>query len=170
MLADGDSASDPDVVAGRAYRFHLSFEGAYTALSAIMSPSGGGKCDQTAPTLKLTTNSDFFTAKGSLTLTAQASDNVGVSKVVFAQDGVELATVRKAPFKLDVPVTSALNGRHRYSATAYDSANNQASETKRVLVAIGNKFFGTAAKFSQLDADADGYITAEEGKKFEAAK
>ncbi|HKO46942.1 MAG TPA: endo-1,4-beta-xylanase [Polyangiaceae bacterium] len=145
LLADGDSASDPDVLAGRAYRFHLSFHGAYTTLSAVMNSSGGVKCDQTAPSLKLVTSSEFFTANGTLSLSAQASDNVGVSKVVFAQDGVQIATVRRAPFTLNLPVTNALNGRHRYSATAYDLGNNQASETKRVLVSIGNKFFGTAA-------------------------
>lgn len=145
LLADGDSASDPDVLAGRAYRFHLSFEGPYTQLSANILTSGGVKCDQSAPTLKLTTSGDFFTSNGTLALSAQATDNVGVAKVVFTQDGHELATLRRAPFTLNVPISSALNGRHRYAATAYDLSGNQASETKRILVAIGNKFFGTAA-------------------------
>ncbi|MCL2449704.1 MAG: endo-1,4-beta-xylanase, partial [Polyangiaceae bacterium] len=42
------------------------------------------------------------------------------------------------------PVSSALNGRHLYTATAYDVSGNTASQSQRVLVAIGNKFFGTA--------------------------
>ena len=95
--------------------------------------------------MKLTTSGDFFTASGTLTLTAQATDDMAVAKVVFAQDGVVIGTDTAAPYTLAVPVTGALNGRHRYTATAYDLSGNQSSETERVLVAVGNKFFGTAA-------------------------
>jgi GH35 family endo-1,4-beta-xylanase len=140
---DGDP-EDPDVLGGKAYRFHLKFKGAYTTLTANLISSSGVACDQAAPSVMLTTSGDFFTAAGSLTLTATATDNVSVAKVVFAQDGVVLGTDTTAPYSLAVPVTSAINGRHRYTATAYDLTGNQASETKRVLVAIGNKFFGTA--------------------------
>lgn len=144
LQADGDAADDPDVLAGRAYRFHLRFDGPYTQLAANIVSSAGVNCDQAAPTLKLSASGDFFTSDGTLTLSAQVSDNVGVAKVVFSQDGVELGTLRNAPFTMNVPVTSALNGRHHYAATAYDLTGNQASESKRALVAIGNKFFGTA--------------------------
>ncbi len=139
-----DEAPDPDVLAGKAYRFHLKFEGDYTELLANIVTNSGVTCDQTAPSVQLTTNGDFFTANGQLTLSASAMDDTAVAKVVFAQDGTELGTVRAAPYQLNVPVTSALNGRHRYTATAYDLSGNQASQTQRVLVAIGNKFFGTA--------------------------
>src|SRR5690606_38634021 len=50
-----------------------------------------------------------------------------------------------APYTLDVDVTEALNGRHLYTATAIDPTGNQATSAPvRVLVAIGNKFLGTA--------------------------
>jgi len=139
-----DETPDPDVLAGKAYRFHLKFEGSYTQLVANIISSSGVNCDQTAPTISLTTSGDFFTSNGSLTLSATAGDGGGVSKVVFAQDGVALGTDTTAPYSFVVPVTSTINGRHRYTATAYDLTGNQGSETKRVLVAIGNKFFGTA--------------------------
>jgi endo-1,4-beta-xylanase len=143
---DGDAVDDDaDVLGGKAYRFHLRFDGPYTQLAANIISSSGTACDQTAPAVKLAVSGDFFTANGTLTLTAQATDNVAVAKVVFARDGVAIGAATAAPYTLAVPVTSALNGRHRYSATAYDLTGNQASEAKRVLVAIGNKFFGTAA-------------------------
>ncbi|HEX2731994.1 MAG TPA: endo-1,4-beta-xylanase [Polyangiaceae bacterium] len=151
-----DTTPDPDVLAGRAYRFHLKFEGAYGALSTNMMSSGGVACDQAAPTVKFTTSGELFTANGVLNLSAAAGDNVGLAKVVFARDGVELATVRSAPYAFSQSVTSALNGRHRYTATAYDLSGNQASETRRVLVAIGNKFFGTATTDA---ADYAGLLT-----------
>jgi len=144
-LEDDEKLDDPDILMGKAYRFHLKFKGPYTALTANIISSSGANCDQTAPTVKLTTSGDLFTSNNTLTLSADASDNVAVGKVVFAQDGVEIGTDRTAPYTLNVPVTNVLNGRHRYTATAYDLTGNQASETKRVLVAIGNKFFGTAA-------------------------
>jgi endo-1,4-beta-xylanase len=143
-LAVDDETPDPDVLAGKAYRFHLKFEGTYTELVANIISSSGTTCDQTAPSVELATSGDFFTSNAALTLTANASDDVGVSKVVFSQDGVPLGTVATAPYVFSVPVTSAINGRHRYSATAYDLTGNQGSQTQRVLVAIGNKFFGTA--------------------------
>jgi endo-1,4-beta-xylanase len=139
-----DETPDPDVLAGKAYRFHLKFEGSYTKLVANIISSSGVNCDQTAPSVRLTTSGDFFTSPTSLTLSATTSDDGGVSKVVFARDGVAIGTDTTAPYSLLVPLTSASNGRHRYTATAYDLTGNQGSETQRVLVAIGNKFFGTA--------------------------
>jgi GH35 family endo-1,4-beta-xylanase len=141
---DEDSPPDADVIAGRAYRFHLKFEGSYTQLKANIISSDGVACDRTAPTLKLSTSSELVTSNASLTLNAEATDDVAVAKVVFFRDGVTIGTDTTAPYSLNVPITSALNGRRQFTATAYDLTGNQGSETKRVLVAIGNKFFGTA--------------------------
>ena len=143
-LAVDDETPDPDVLAGRAYRFHLKFEGTYSQFVANIITTSGVACDQTAPTVQLSTSGDLFTSSGTLALTATASDDSAVAKVVFARDGVELGTLRAAPYVLNVPITSASNGRHRFTATAYDATGNQGSQTQRVLVAIGNKFFGTA--------------------------
>ncbi|HWP06634.1 MAG TPA: Ig-like domain-containing protein, partial [Polyangiaceae bacterium] len=92
-----DETSDPDVLAGKAYRFHLKFEGTYTALVANIISSSGVNCDQSAPSVQLTTSSDFLTSPGALTLSATASDDAQVSKVVFSQDGVAIGTDTTAP-------------------------------------------------------------------------
>ncbi|HYP89722.1 MAG TPA: endo-1,4-beta-xylanase [Polyangiaceae bacterium] len=163
-----DETPDPDVLAGRAYRFHLKLEGNYSSLLANIIASSGVTCDQTAPSLQLTTSGDFFTSNGTLNLTATASDDVNVAKVVFAQDGVVIGTDTTAPYTLSVPVTSALNGRHRYTATAFDLSGNQGSQTQRALVAIGNKFFGTAtttaADYTGLLAHFDQVTPGNAGK------
>ncbi len=130
---------------GDAYEFELAFEGKYTELTPIILSNNGTHCDQEAPAIQLTTSGSFFTSDGTLRLTAEASDNVAVGKVVFSQDGVELGVDTSAPYQLDVPIASALNGRHQFEATAYDLTGNRTSQTKRALVAIGNKFFGMAA-------------------------
>jgi GH35 family endo-1,4-beta-xylanase len=129
---------------GQTYTFELKFSGAYTQLTANILSNDGTTCDQTAPTVSLSASSTFFTSDGSLTLNAQASDDVAVGKVVFAQDGAVIASVQTPPYTVSIPVTNALNGRHVYTATAYDLSYNQASQSQRVFVAIGNKFFGTA--------------------------
>jgi endo-1,4-beta-xylanase len=160
--------TDADVLAGKAYRFNLKFEGEYTELEAHIVSSSGVNCDLTAPTLQLTASEDFFTENGTLTLSADATDDVALSKVVFAQDGVTIATDQTAPFTLALPITSAQNGRRHYTATAYDLTGNQASETVRALVAIDNQFFGTAtttaADYADIPAHFDQLTPGNAGK------
>jgi len=148
-----DETEDLEVLLGRAYRFHLKFEGAYSPIVANMISNNAINCDQAAPSITLSTSSDLFTSNGTLTLRADATDNVAVSKVVFSRDGVAIGTDRTAPYALEVSVAASSNGRHRYEATVYDLTGNAASQTKRVLVAIGNKFFGTAATTAADYAD-----------------
>ncbi len=156
---DEDSPEDDaDVLAGRAYRFRLTFKGAPGELTANIISSDGVACDQSAPQVSLSASGDFFTSDDSLALAATATDDVAVSKIVFARDGVEIATVTNAPYSVTEPITAALNGRHVYTATAYDLTGNQASESSRVLVAIGNKFFGTAATDAADYADLLSYF------------
>ena len=142
---DDSPDDDADVTLGKKYRFGLKFSGPYTQISALIIAANGSNCDQTAPAVNLAASGNFYTSNGTVTLSASASDNVAVAKVVFSQDDVPIGSDTTAPYRLDVPVTRAINGRHRYTATAYDLTGNYASESKRVLVAIDNKFFGTAA-------------------------
>ena len=142
---DDDDWNDPDILSGRAYRFFLTLKTPRTNLESHIISSSGVMCDQMGPAVTLTASGDLFTSNGTLALNATASDNVRVSKVVFSRDGVAIGTDTTAPYTFNESVTNALNGRHRYTATAYDlSGNPGTSGTSRVLVAIGNKFFGTA--------------------------
>ena len=144
LLSPKPKLSKKGLSQGETYSFEVKFDGPYVPMTANILSNNGVTCDQTAPTISLAATGDFYTSNGTLTLTAQASDDVGVGKVVFTQDGTPIATFTQAPYSVSVPVTNALNGRHVYAATAYDLSNNQASEEQTVLVAIGDKFFGTA--------------------------
>jgi GH35 family endo-1,4-beta-xylanase len=116
----------------------------YQPVSTYMISVNGVQCDPIAPTVSLDASGNFFTSSGTLTLTATASDNVAVKKVVFLRDGKEIGVDRTAPYSLDVAVDASLNGRTRYTAVAYDISNNTAtSNTKSALTSVGNKFFGT---------------------------
>ena len=111
--------------------------------SAMSSPSvtvvvniGSAPGDTTAPTIGLSSSSLSVTAAGSITLTAAASDNVGVTKVEFYEGGSLLGTKTAAPYTQAVSFTNANNGTHNYTAKAFDAANNSASSTPAVAVVV----------------------------------
>src|SRR6478609_10578554 len=127
----------------------------YSSVTPYVISINGTKCDPVPPQVTLTASSTLVTASGSLRLTAAASDNVAVRKVVFKRDGVDIGVDTSAAFPLDDAADATLNGRKVYTAVAYDpSGNSTTSAPVRVLTGIGNKFFGTAADttadYSQL--------------------
>ncbi len=76
--------------------------------------------DTTAPTVSVTTPG----SSGTITLSASASDNVGVSLVEFYVDGVLKGSTNIAPYTLALNSTTLSNASHTLSAKAYDAANN----------------------------------------------
>jgi endoglucanase len=98
------------------------------------SGSGG---DTTKPTVSLASSATSVTAAGNITLTATASDNVGVTRVDFLDGTTLLGSVTAAPFTRTVALTGANNGTHSYTAKAFDAAgNNQTSTAVTVNVSI----------------------------------
>jgi hypothetical protein len=67
------------------------------------------------------------TVSGTITIAANASDNVGVAKVDFLVDGVLLSSDTTAPYSASWNTTTATNGSHTLTAKAFDAANNQAT-------------------------------------------
>ncbi|HEX7025609.1 MAG TPA: endo-1,4-beta-xylanase [Gammaproteobacteria bacterium] len=131
---------------GDKYRFQFIGKPNYEGVTPYVISINGVTCDTESPEVSLTASDGFFNADGTLTLAAEASDNVAVRKVVFERGGEVVGVDWDAPFELEIDVDEALNGFHLYTATAYDPSGNQSatSDPERVFVAIGNKFFGTA--------------------------
>jgi len=101
--------------------------GAYTLSSPVavtVHNAGGG--DVVAPVAILSSPAaGTLDLTGSIVLQATATDNVGVTAVEFAVDGVLLATVPTAPFSAILPATSAYaSGVHHLQARARDAAGN----------------------------------------------
>ena len=133
------------IARGGAYRFQFVGAPQLPTITPYVISINGVVCDTTPPAVALSASADFITALGTLTLTSVATDDTAVRKVVFQRDGAVIAVDTTAPFTADVAVADALNGRHLFTATAYDPAGNHTSSAPlRVLVAIGNKFLGTA--------------------------
>jgi aryl-phospho-beta-D-glucosidase BglC (GH1 family) len=94
--------------------------------------------NDTPPIVSLTASATSVTVAGPLTLTANATDNVGVTRVEF-RDGAQLiGTDTTAPYSFTVNLTSAQNGTHSYTARAFDTAGNSATSAPvSVTVNIG---------------------------------
>jgi len=86
--------------------------------------------DTTAPTVSLTAPSQGSTVADTVTVSASASDNVGVSRVEFYVDGVLKSTDTSSPYSFSWDTTNggthACIGQHTHtlSAKAVDSAGN----------------------------------------------
>src|SRR5206468_3442482 len=65
------------------------------------------------------------TVSGTITVTASASDNVGVAGVQFRLDGSNLgAEDTSSPYSVSWSTTAASNGSHTLTARARDAAGN----------------------------------------------
>lgn len=107
-----------------------------------------GTTDTTAPTVALTSDANVVTTAGPLTLSANASDDVGVALVAFyrrpgaavraQQDdlGTKIGEVAEPPFDLTVDLAEADNGEIVFTAVARDAAGNEGSDAITVPVAI----------------------------------
>jgi hypothetical protein len=84
--------------------------------------------DTTSPTVSLSAPTAGATVIGTVTVSANASDNLGVAGVQFLLDGVNLgAEDTVAPYTVSWNTTSASNGSHQLTARARDAAGNQAT-------------------------------------------
>ena len=89
-------------------------------------PIGG---DPVPPIVSLSASSTSITTAGTLTLTANATDNVGVVRVEFLEGANVINTDTSAPYTTSVALTSASNGAHTYTARAVDASGLAATST-----------------------------------------
>ncbi len=101
--------------------------------------------DTTAPTVTITAPSPGATVSGTtVSITANATDNVGVASVEFFVDGATIASDTTAPYSTVWDSTSLADGPHSISAKAYDAARN---------VATSNAVNATIANGKKIDPD-----------------
>src|SRR5712672_2831598 len=117
------------------YRVHSSDASNNPAVSSDLTfttASSGG--DTTPPVVSITSPGSGTTVSGSITVVANATDNVGVASVQFQLDGGNLGSLVVAgPYSTSWSTTSATNGAHRLSAIAKDSVGNTTTSTGTVI-------------------------------------
>lgn len=137
--------------------------------------------DTTPPVVSITSPADGVTVSGSVKVSADASDNVGVEGVQFLLDGAPAGEEdTTAPYEATWDTTTASNDRHTLAATARDAAGNSTISTS-VTVTVSNAAAVTRVEdtdpavsytanwFPQTDPRASGGTAQEAADKGERA-
>jgi hypothetical protein len=123
----------------------------YTSTSISVTVSNS-TVDTTAPTVSISSPTSGTTVSGNITVTASASDNVGVSKVEFYLDSATTpaATITSSPYTFSWNTTSVVNGTHTFKAKAYDAANN-VGQSATVSVTVNNTSTPPASGVTRIE-------------------
>ncbi len=78
--------------------------------------------DTQAPTVSMTSPNSGSIVSGTVTLSATASDNVGVTSVEFYQGTTLLGNDSTNPYSLSWNTAGVANGTYTLTAKAYDAA------------------------------------------------
>ena len=130
---------------------------ALTAAEIVADMGPGTGSDVTPPVISLTAPTPNATVSRLVTVSANATDNVGVVGVQFKLDGVNLGLEDAvAPFTVLWDSTTGSAGQHTLTAVAFDAAGNQATATA-VVVAVSNNSQLTLAWDANIEPTLAGY-------------
>lgn len=130
------------------YSFFFSGYGYHAMAGTYGLPSGGTSswiqnmsveasppADGTPPTVSITSPANGATISGSVVVSANASDNVAVTRVEIYLDSNLIATLPSSPYQTSLNTLSYSNASHTIKAKAYDSS--QSTETT-ISITINN--------------------------------
>ncbi|MFZ1218971.1 MAG: Ig-like domain-containing protein [Chthoniobacterales bacterium] len=141
---DGPDEADPNVSAY--WNTSQSLNGSHVLTLVVYDPYGNHTTsagvavtvDNSPPTVSITEPEDGKKVSGTVTVSANASDNTGVSGVQFTLDGNELDQEDvSAPFSIDWDTTFLRNGDYTLRAIARDAAGNTTTSNP-VTVSVSN--------------------------------
>jgi len=104
--------------------------GAYELVVTGTPPVIPPVSDTTSPTISITIPTSGATVSANATVTASASDNVGIAGVQFKLDGTNLGEEDlTSPYSITWNTTASNNGAHSLTAVARDAAGNSTTAT-----------------------------------------
>ncbi|HSH31552.1 MAG TPA: PA14 domain-containing protein, partial [Candidatus Saccharimonadales bacterium] len=101
------------------------------------TPPPPSPADTTRPTTAITAPTSGAQVSGTTTVSATASDNIGVSKVEFLVDGALKATDTTSPYSFSWDTKTTTNGSRSLTTKAYDAAGNTTTSTA-ITVTVAN--------------------------------
>lgn len=111
--------------------------------------------DTTAPIISMTAPQDGASVSGDVVaLNANATDNVGVTKVEFYRGGTLVDTDTTAPFEVPFDSTAVTNGSYSFNAKAYDTAGNMGT-SQTINITVNNIIPDTTVPTVSISAPAD---------------
>ena len=112
--------------------------------------------DTTPPTVSISAPANGATVSGMVSVTANASDNVGVASVQFQLDGANFGSLDTAsPYSVSWNTTTSSNGSHTLRAIAKDAAGNSTTSAT-VTVTVNNSTPDTTPPTVSISAPANG--------------
>ena len=124
-------------------------------IAVIVGQSTGGSGDTEAPSTSITSPSNGATVSGTATVSASASDNVGVTRVELFVDGALASTDTSSPYSFSWDTTASSNGAHALTSKAYDAAGNS-STSAAINVTVSNTITDTQAPSTSITSPANG--------------
>jgi len=107
------------------YRAHSQNSSGVESISGDFAFQTNNTTDATPPTVSITAPALNATLSGAVTVSANASDNVGVTSVQFQVDGANIGSpVTASPYTTSWNTATATNGVHILTAQASDAAGN----------------------------------------------
>jgi chitodextrinase len=127
------------------YRVHSKNSAGVESISSDAAFSTNGTGDTTPPTVTMTAPASGATVTGPITVSATASDNVGVTSLQFILDGANVGSAFAAgPYQMTWDTTTVANGSHSLTAVASDAAGNTRTAAA-VTVTVSNSGSSAAA-------------------------
>lgn len=112
--------------------------------------------DTTPPSISITAPANNATVSGSVTVSADASDNIGVIGVQFFLDGIKLGTEdTSAPYSITWDTTTTTNGSHTLSALARDAAGNTTTSSPVNVIVMNGGGQGSVSLELHIAAGQD---------------
>ena len=141
-VTSGTSYQNTGLTANTTYTYTVS---AYDAAgnnssqsSSASATTQGPTPDTQAPTVSFSAPANGTTVSGAVTVSANASDNIGVTGVQFKLDGANLGVEdTSSPYSVSWTTTNASNSSHTLTATARDQAGNQTTSIS-ITVTVNN--------------------------------
>ena len=113
--------------------------GPYISMAELNVLSSGGSTGGVPPTVSITSPAAGAAVSGTITVSASASDNVGVANVQLQVDGTNVGAVdTTSPYNFSLNTATLTNGSHSLIALATDTAGNQATSAQ-VSIVVSNQ-------------------------------
>ena len=136
------------------YRVHSKNSSGVESISGDFAFQTSNTTDTTPPTVSITSPAANATVSGTVTVSANASDNVGVTSVQFLLDGANLGSALiLSPYSMSWDTTTTTNGSHTLTAQAWDAARNVGTSTA-VSVTVSNTTSTATQNFQARCAQA----------------
>jgi hypothetical protein len=137
-VSSGTSYTDANLAAGTYYYRVVAVDAAANASLPSAQASAVVTADASAPTVSISSPNGGSRVAGTTTITAAASDDVGVESVQFRVDGANLgAADTTSPYSASWSTAGVSNGTHTLSAVARDAAGNTTTSAT-VTVTVDN--------------------------------